>query len=69
MQRRDWDGVVSAADRGIAKGDLDEPLKPHLLKGVALYNLGRKAEARESLERALPAAHARELIAAIDGGH
>lgn len=69
-QREDWEAVVSAADRGIAKGRLEDPGKAYMLKGIALFKLARKAEARASFEgaagfpRHLPMA--REYIRMID---
>lgn len=51
-QRRDWEGVVTAADRAIEKGKLKDACLPNLLKGVALYNLDRNNEARRPLEAA-----------------
>ena len=51
-QRRNWEGVIEATDKALEKGKLTDTARASLLKGVALFNLDRKREARASLEAA-----------------
>src|SRR5690606_32317646 len=71
-QRRDWEGVVAAADRAIEKGKLKDPELAQLLKGVALYNLDKNEEARAPLQAAARVekhrSMARGYLAMIDQG-
>jgi tetratricopeptide (TPR) repeat protein len=51
-QRREWEGVITAADRALEKGKLTDPALANLLKGVALYNLDKNDEAVRPLRAA-----------------
>ena len=71
-QRREWEGVVTAADRAIQKGKLTDAAKANLLKGVALYNLDKNDEARRALQIAAESTQyrgmARGYMAMIEQG-
>jgi tetratricopeptide (TPR) repeat protein len=60
-QRREWEGVVSAADKALEKGKLTDAAKANLLKGVALYNLDRNDDAKPPLRAAAESTQHRDM--------
>lgn len=51
-QRQQWEAVISAIDRALAKGKVDDIPKANVLKGMALYRLDKPQEAVPFLQRA-----------------
>jgi tetratricopeptide (TPR) repeat protein len=61
VQRDDWTGVISAVERGVAKGQLKDPGNAQLMLGIAHYNKKEYSAARPFFERARQSERHRQL--------
>lgn len=53
VDKENWSAVIASADKAIATGNLQQPGKAHLLRGMAYYEQGKKQSAMAAFQKGL----------------